>query len=228
MGIRYDGELYAYVYPHVKDALIFDIGSNIGEVTKKFLRAGAKVVAVEPQKELTTNKNYKGVTAIKNVCISSKKGEVTFYKAPKSNSVSTCLVGWKKRHPSTNFIKSAVPAITLDTLIEEFGKPTYIKIDVEGYEHEVLSCLSHKIDFISFEFTQGYSETFYKAIEVIEKLGFKKMTTFQKKKIKKMINGKRKIVDKYRIVNEFTNISSIIEFFDNLPEATQGDILIEA
>ncbi|BAZ43130.1 methyltransferase FkbM family protein [Chondrocystis sp. NIES-4102] len=37
-------------------------------------------------------------------------------------------------------------------LIEEFSTLKYIKIDVEGFETEVLKALSQSIDLISFEF----------------------------------------------------------------------------
>ena len=42
---------------------------------------------------------------------------------------------------------------TLDNLIAIYGKPTFIKIDVEGFEHEVLKGLSQNVKFISFEYT---------------------------------------------------------------------------
>lgn len=42
---------------------------------------------------------------------------------------------------------------TLDKLIQQYGKPKLIKIDVEGFEFEVLQGLSHPIEFLSFENT---------------------------------------------------------------------------
>jgi hypothetical protein len=38
-------------------------------------------------------------------------------------------------------------------LIEEYGQPDYIKIDVEGLEQDVLRGLRRPIDYVSFEFT---------------------------------------------------------------------------
>jgi hypothetical protein len=42
---------------------------------------------------------------------------------------------------------------TIDNLIEKFGNPAFIKIDVEGYELEVLKGLSKETNLISFEYT---------------------------------------------------------------------------
>jgi len=46
-----------------------------------------------------------------------------------------------------------VPITTLDKLIEKYGNPVLCKIDVEGFEYEVIKGLSWPIKMISFEFT---------------------------------------------------------------------------
>ncbi len=231
MGVEYDGELYDYVYPHIKNELIFDIGSNVGEVTKRFTDKGAKVVAIEPQKELINNENYHYATRIiSGMCVSNQVGFVNFYKGDKKhNTISTCLEEWKSIHPSTKFTKVTMNTTTLDALIEQFGLPKYIKIDVEGFEDKVLAGLNHRIDFISFEFTQGFGDSFTKCIEEIDKLGFKKMTTFVKKKIKATVDGRRKTIRSYKLVDEFNNTKDVLNFFNTkLSKLEQGDILIES
>src|SRR5262249_60695009 len=45
-----------------------------------------------------------------------------------------------------------VNVVTLDSLIDEFGVPDYIKIDVEGFDLEVLRGLSQPIALLSVEF----------------------------------------------------------------------------
>ena len=46
-----------------------------------------------------------------------------------------------------------VPLTTLDALIARHGKPVFIKLDVEGFEAEALSGLTHAVPALSFEFT---------------------------------------------------------------------------
>jgi hypothetical protein len=61
----------------------------------------------------------------------------------------------------------------------------------------------------------------------INRLGFRDFSTFLKKKDKETINGKRKVVRSYKIVDNFNDIRSVLKFFDNLQKGEQGDILIK-
>jgi FkbM family methyltransferase len=45
-----------------------------------------------------------------------------------------------------------VPILPLDAAVQCFGTPDYCKIDVEGWEYEVLEGLSSPVRLISFEF----------------------------------------------------------------------------
>ena len=46
----------------------------------------------------------------------------------------------------------SVPVRTLDDIIDEFGEPAFVKIDVEGYDQEVLRGLSRAVPSLSFEY----------------------------------------------------------------------------
>jgi len=66
-----------------------------------------------------------------------------------------------------------VPVTTLDKLIEKYGSPAMCKIDVEGFEHEVIKGLSQSIKMISFEFTptQNFVSQAIKSVEHLSSIG---------------------------------------------------------
>jgi hypothetical protein len=57
---------------------------------------------------------------------------------------------------------------TLDNMILKYGTPNYIKIDVEGYELNVLKGLTIPIDVISIEFTPELCQSSVDCINYIE------------------------------------------------------------
>lgn len=144
--------------------LAFDIGSHVGDRAGSFLRLGAKVVAVEPQPALGSvlklfygrNPRFQLVRA----AVGGREGEIELKLNTRNPTVATA---------SDDFIKSAdaapgwegqrwddrikVPMTTLDALIKRYGEPAFVKIDVEGFEDEVLSGLSQPLPALSIEFT---------------------------------------------------------------------------
>jgi hypothetical protein len=60
---------------------------------------------------------------------------------------------------------------TLDRLIELHGKPCFIKIDVEGYECEVVKGLSQSVGTLSIEFTPEIPDPTLRCIDHLAGLG---------------------------------------------------------
>ena len=226
--MKYDGDLYDYIKDRIENQLVFDIGANVGEMTKRFVSYGCKVVSVEPQVELTNNHNYDGTLSIKNACIDNKVGSTTFYKCTKNVS-SSCRKDWRIHHPKLEWNELTLPTITIDSLIEEFGVPKYIKLDVEGYEHKAIEGLSSKVDLISLEYTDGFIDSTMKCIELLSRFGIMKIISFVKCKVKRMVKGKKETIEMYSILDEFNTSEGIGNFLNSLPKSSrkfQGDLLI--
>jgi len=66
-----------------------------------------------------------------------------------------------------------VQVTTLDLLMARHGVPTFIKIDVEGFEYEVLLGLSRTVNAMSFEFTTIQRGVALACVERCVALGFK-------------------------------------------------------
>jgi FkbM family methyltransferase len=136
-----------------KNKLIFDIGANIGDKTNLFLKLGCKVIAVEPQSDLanrlrikyTNNKNV----AVERCGIGKEDGEAEINISTKYPGFSSFIKTWQQGTKYHTFEKTEkVKITTLDKLISKYGIPYFCKIDVEGFEYEVLSGLSKKIPLI--------------------------------------------------------------------------------
>jgi hypothetical protein len=57
-------------------------------------------------------------------------------------------------------------------MIERYGMPDLIKIDVEGYEYNVLSGLTQKANDICFEWHEEERNSLYKILEHLQSIGY--------------------------------------------------------
>jgi hypothetical protein len=68
--------------------------------------------------------------------------------------------------------------VTLDSLIDSHGVPSYCKIDVEGFEPQALRGLSYPIATIDFEFHRELAEAIEDCLERLADLGDYRYRTF--------------------------------------------------
>jgi len=144
----------------LKGDLCFDVGANIGNRTEVFLEIGCKVVAVEPQVDCSQILKYRfgGKVIVIQKALGEKQMEGTLFVSDTSE-ISSLSTDWINSVSKSRFInrtwtrEQKVNITTLDSLIFQYGVPKFCKIDVEGYEFEVLKGLSHPIPVISFEYT---------------------------------------------------------------------------
>ena len=141
--------------------LVFDVGANLGEYSETYANEGARVVAVEPNTAFRTRLEalaricdirpvFKAIgdapgTAVLNVC-----------SEPAYSTLVKPGVEWMEQSPDYEGMSWThaleVPVTTLDHLAKEFGQPEYVKIDVEGFEINVLKGMTFNPRYLSFEF----------------------------------------------------------------------------
>ncbi len=142
----------------------FDIGAHVGDRTASFRRLGARAVAVEPQPRLARLLRLlfgrdEGVTRVASL-VGSQRGEARLHLNTANPTVSSAsdrfiaaaagAPGWEGQDWDDSLL---LPVTTLDALIDTYGQPQFIKIDVEGFEAQVLAGLSAPVRSLSFEFT---------------------------------------------------------------------------
>ncbi len=153
--------LYApFVQP---GGLVFDVGAHVGNHIRACLALGARVVAIEPQPPFAAllrrlyGRNRHAT--ILEAALGAAPGEADLHISTRHPTVTTLAAGWAdemKRTPSFAAVQwdaqITVPVTTLDALIAAHGLPAFTKIDVEGYELEVLRGVSQPLPALSFEY----------------------------------------------------------------------------
>ena len=139
--------------------LCFDVGANIGNRTVIFLELGAKVIAIEPQQKCYEKliKRFGNKIELVTKGLGEKESVEKLYvselSAISSFSKEHIEVMKEDRFKGTNWNTSVdIEMTTLDTLLDKYGTPVFCKIDVEGYEYDVLKGLSKPLKTISLEY----------------------------------------------------------------------------
>jgi FkbM family methyltransferase len=159
--------------------MFFDVGANIGKWSLQNIHMCDKIIAIEAS-PITFNKlqnNCKNEKIILlNYAICNNGGnDITFYHA-QPDTLSTINKDWLvsdiSRFNNRQYKEIVCKTLTLDSLIEIYGMPALIKIDVEGGEYECVSSLTQKVELLCFEWASEVNDITFKCLDYLLCLGF--------------------------------------------------------
>jgi FkbM family methyltransferase len=188
--------------------LVFDVGSNVGTTVEFFSQKANKVIGFEPNPRLVeilrkrfNNRNV----IIDSRGLSNEIGEKKF-RIANADTISTFSEDWVNNSRFTGGYSwnegIIVDTTTLDSVIEQYGTPDYIKIDVEGYEFEVLTSLTKVLEntIISFEWAEEQKNKIEQTIKYLFNLGYKKFSYTEADKILMDVEIDWRTIDKLNLI----------------------------
>jgi FkbM family methyltransferase len=129
------------------DATILDIGLHNGEDSAYYLHLGYSVVGVDANPLLTShcaerfkNEISDGRMKIVNAGVLKQPGEFIFYRNLQDDGWSSFVQDKGKKRGECEEMR--IPCVTAQQLIEQHGKPYFMKVDIEGADFQAIESIS--------------------------------------------------------------------------------------
>jgi len=143
--------------------VVFDIGAHAGNHVRALASLGCRVIAIEPQPDFARLLRLlfgraPGVTIVETA-VSDRGGRATLSISERTPTVTSLAEEWRDaRAGDADFAQvrwnrsADIEVTTLDALVERFGMPAFVKLDVEGSEPAALGGLNRPVAALAFEY----------------------------------------------------------------------------
>lgn len=148
-----DRAFYRALFAEFGVRSVFDVGANVGDKAQVFRELGAAVVCVEPDPATADTLRYRfaGGVAVERAAVGERPGTAVLHRKA-HHGFNTLSEKWAGAAPDPEVVGSVeVPVTTLEALAATHGRPDYVKIDVEGFEREVVAGLAAPVRVLSVE-----------------------------------------------------------------------------
>lgn len=180
---------------NVQNDLVMDIGVHKGEDTEFYLKKGFRVIGIEAcpavyeaARDRLQQYIDSGRLVLINVAIADKTGPVSFYSNLNVSVWGTTSLEWAERNerlgaPST---KISVQGQRFEEILEEFGIPYYLKVDIEGTDvlcTRALREFEEKPKFVSLESTKTSWQGLLDEFALLRQLGYDRFKVVQQEDV---------------------------------------------
>jgi FkbM family methyltransferase len=158
--------------------MYFDIGANVGKWSLANINDCNKIIAIEASPSIYLNllNIHTNIISLNFAVCANECKDIVFYEAEQS-TLSTLNLNWlnseESRFYGTKYKEIICKTITLDKLINIYGIPDLIKIDVEGGEYECIKSLTQCAKDICFEWTSETNDINIKCVDHLYELGYR-------------------------------------------------------
>lgn len=175
--------------------LIFDLGMHDGSDTAYYLKKGFRVVAVEADPQLADAGRARFAQAISdgrltivNKAIAERAGTVVLNRSENTlwSTIDTDRSAAYNDMKGVAFEPVEVEAITCAQLIEAYGTPYYLKIDIEGLDTVAVASLCEVVDkpvYVSMETTRASLASVREDMELLTQAGYDRFKVVAQHKV---------------------------------------------